>query len=75
MLPHTDTSAAAAWHPLRSPSVSGPVRALAQHIRGHAHKLTLKDAVLRTLPIWLTVVLLLVTRIPQLKLKGILQRC
>jgi hypothetical protein len=34
----------------------------------------LMEAVLRTLPVWLTVLLLLVTRVPVLKLQDILRR-
>jgi hypothetical protein len=36
---------------------------------------TCKDLILRTLPLWVTILVLLVTRIQQIGLKGILQRC
>lgn len=37
-------------------------------------RLSVKEAVLRTMPIWLTVLLLLLTRIPALPIKRVLQR-
>lgn len=37
-------------------------------------RMTLQDLVLRTLPIWLTVLVLLLTRIPAIPLKRVLQR-
>ncbi|WIA22021.1 hypothetical protein OEZ85_004372 [Tetradesmus obliquus] len=33
--------------------------------------LTLKDTLLRSMPIWLTVIILLITRVPQMKVKGL----
>lgn len=43
-------------------------RAPATHVR-------VLEVVLRTLPIWLTLVLLLVTHVPALKLQELLRRC
>jgi hypothetical protein len=39
-----------------------------------APRLHVADAVLRTMPLWLTVLLLLLTRIPALPIKRVLQR-
>lgn len=36
--------------------------------------LTLKDTLLRSMPIWLTVIILLITRVPQMKVKGLVTR-
>jgi len=40
-----------------------------------APRMLLSDLLLRTMPIWLTVLLLLLTRIPALPIKKVLQRC
>jgi hypothetical protein len=36
--------------------------------------LTLKDTLLRSMPIWLTVLILLITRVPQMKVKDLVTR-
>ncbi|WIA42460.1 hypothetical protein OEZ86_008455 [Tetradesmus obliquus] len=47
-------------------SVSVPVEELVE-----VPPLTLKDTLLRSMPIWLTVLILLITRVPQMKVEGV----